>query len=355
MSTQASVLIDSAATIAALADANVIPVLVGPVTGTGQAVAAQIPLSQLATFFESTDAPVHIVSANANAFSVGLTGATNPAFNVDSSTASQVAGLNVVGAATGGTVAVVVSDSGSNANLTLNAKGSGTIGIGSVSTGTVTITPLLALAAGQTFVTSVKSTTALATPSSLAATQWTAFASTVSGAAIMGFGTTNDVSLMNRAGTVCLGVGPNTTAINIPGTLLVSSTSVFTGAVTFSSSALSTSPTGGIGYAVGAGGAQTQGTDKATTVASNTVTTAITMNAAALNAGIIVSFTFTNTSIAATDDVLVKHVSAGTMGCYMAWCTPGAGTSTIYVKNISAGNLSEAIVLRVTVVKAVSS
>ena len=77
-----------------------------------------------------------------------------------------------------------------------------------------------------TYTTNLKSTTALATPSALSATQATEFASTVSGASIMGFGTTNDVSLMNRAGTVVLGVGPNTTAVNIPGTLAV------TGAVT---------------------------------------------------------------------------------------------------------------------------
>jgi hypothetical protein len=80
-------------------------------------------------------------SASATSLAVGLTGATNPAFTVDSSTASQVAGLKVTGAATAGTVAVVVTDSGSNASLTVNAKGSGTIGIGSVSTGAVTITP----------------------------------------------------------------------------------------------------------------------------------------------------------------------------------------------------------------------
>jgi hypothetical protein len=82
-----------------------------------------------------------ITSASATSLAVGLTGATNPAFTVDSSTASQVAGLKVTGAATGGTVAVVATDSGSNTNLTVNAKGTGTIGIGSVSTGLVTITP----------------------------------------------------------------------------------------------------------------------------------------------------------------------------------------------------------------------
>ena len=75
-----------------------------------------------------------------------------------------------------------------------------------------------------TYTTSLKSTTALATPGALSATQATEFASTVSGASLMGYGTTNDVSLMNRAGTVVLGVGPNTTAVNIPGTLAVAGT-----------------------------------------------------------------------------------------------------------------------------------
>lgn len=84
-------------------------------------------------------------SAGSSALAVGLNGATNPAFKVDASTASQAAGLSVTGAVTGGTVAITAIDSGSNTNLTINAKGSGTIGIGSVSTGAVTITPTLTL------------------------------------------------------------------------------------------------------------------------------------------------------------------------------------------------------------------
>ena len=88
---------------------------------------------------------ITITSASASAVAVGLNGATNPAFVVDSSTASQAAGLKVTGAATGGTVAIAAIDSGSNTNLTINGKGTGTIGIGSVSTGAVTITPALTL------------------------------------------------------------------------------------------------------------------------------------------------------------------------------------------------------------------
>lgn len=84
---------------------------------------------------------LNVTSASATSFVVGLNGTTNPAFTVDSSTASQAAGFKITGAATGGTVALVTTDSGSNTNLTINAKGTGTIGIGSVSTGVVTITP----------------------------------------------------------------------------------------------------------------------------------------------------------------------------------------------------------------------
>lgn len=79
--------------------------------------------------------PIAIVSTSASALAVGRQGATNPAFRVDASAGTQVAGLLVSGAATGGTVAAVVTDSGANANFTLNAKGTGTIDIGTTSTG----------------------------------------------------------------------------------------------------------------------------------------------------------------------------------------------------------------------------
>lgn len=98
-----------------------------------------------------TSAAHTITSASATALTVGLNGATNPAFTVDSSTGSQAAGFKITGAATGGTVALVATDSGSNTNVTINAKGSGTIGIGSVSTGAVTITPATTLSAALTY------------------------------------------------------------------------------------------------------------------------------------------------------------------------------------------------------------
>jgi len=107
------------------------------VTGTGNMVLSAGP-----TFTGTLSSANHtITSASAASLVIGLNGATNPAFTVDSSTALQVAGLKVTGAVTGGTVALVATDSGANTSLTINAKGTGTIGIGSVSTGAVTITP----------------------------------------------------------------------------------------------------------------------------------------------------------------------------------------------------------------------
>lgn len=82
---------------------------------------------------------VTVTSASAASLSVGRLGATTPAFQIDSSAATQVAGLKVTGAATGGTVAITTTDSGTNANLSINAKSAGTIAIGTTSTGGVSL------------------------------------------------------------------------------------------------------------------------------------------------------------------------------------------------------------------------
>lgn len=120
------------------------------VSDTTQSPQGSLVKGTLTQYFAAIPVPVNITSASAVSLAVGRLGSTTPAFTVDSSTASQVAGLKVTGAATGGTVAVVVTDSGSDANLTVNAKGTGTIGIGSVSTGRVTITPVTTITGALT-------------------------------------------------------------------------------------------------------------------------------------------------------------------------------------------------------------
>lgn len=117
----------------------------------------------------------------------------------------------------------------------------------------------------------------------------------------------------------------------------------------------SNSATAGIGYSTGAGGTVTQATSKSTGVTLNAVTGAITMNAASLAADTTVSFTLTNSAIAATDAVVVLHESAGTLGAYSFASTAAGGSATIAVHNNTPGALAEAIVLRFVVIKSVNA
>jgi hypothetical protein len=161
--------------------------------------------------------------------------------------------------------------------------------------------------------------------------------------------------LLQPTGTGVVTIGPATlgTINNMSVGATTASTGAFT-TVTASTSVLSPG-TGGIGYSTGAGGTVTQGTSKATAVSLSKITGQITMNGAALAAATIVSFTLTNTTIAATDFVLVQHSSVGTLGGYTCTATPAAGSATIYVRNNTAGSLSEAIVLQFVVIKAVTA
>jgi hypothetical protein len=119
---------------------------------------------------------------------------------------------------------------------------------------------------------------------------------------------------------------------------------------------ITSSGTLGVGYSTGAGGTVTQATDKSTGVTLNKITGAVTMNNAALNAGVEVSFTVTNSLVAATDAVLAIHASAGTAGSYLVNANAvAAGSFQVTVSNASGGNLSEAIVIRFMVFKGVSA
>ena len=109
------------------------------------------------------------------------------------------------------------------------------------------------------------------------------------------------------------------------------------------------------GYITGEGGTVTQATSKSTAVTLNKKCGTVTLNNAALAADAIVSFTLTNSTIAATDVVVLNHASAGTSGKYALNAQAAAGSASINVTNISAGSLSEAIVIRFAVIKAVTA
>jgi len=107
------------------------------------------------------------------------------------------------------------------------------------------------------------------------------------------------------------------------------------------------------GYVTGDGGAVTQATSKSTGVTLSKKCGQITLNGAALAADTTVSFTLTNTTVAATDIIVLNHVSGGTAGSYLLNAQAAAGSASINVRNVTSGSLSEAIVIGFAVVKAV--
>ena len=109
------------------------------------------------------------------------------------------------------------------------------------------------------------------------------------------------------------------------------------------------------GYVTGDGGTVTQSTSKSTGVTLSKKCGQITLHNAALAADTTVSFTLTNTTIAATDLLVLNHVSGGTAGSYLLNAQCAAGSASINVRNITAGSLSEAIVIGFALVKAVTA
>lgn len=113
--------------------------------------------------------------------------------------------------------------------------------------------------------------------------------------------------------------------------------------------------TTGLGFYTGAGGTVTQATSKATAFTLSKMCGQITTAGDILNAATIVSATWTNTLIAATDVVVINHVSGGTLGAYTVNVACGSGMATLTLRNNTAGNLTETLVLSFIVLKAVTS
>jgi len=118
--------------------------------------------------------------------------------------------------------------------------------------------------------------------------------------------------------------------------------------------ALDTTTTG-LGFYTGAGGTITQATSKATAFTLSKMCGQITTAADALAANTIVSATWTNSLIAATDVVIINHKSGGTLGAYTINVACLAGTATLSIRNNTSGSLSETLVLNFVVIKGVNS
>jgi hypothetical protein len=116
-----------------------------------------------------------------------------------------------------------------------------------------------------------------------------------------------------------------------------------------------TTSNGGIGYAAGAGGAQTQTSNKTNPVTLNTIAGQITLNNQNLAAGANATFVLNNTAIGNTDVMIINHVSGGTIGAYTFDVACNTANAAITITNRTAGTLGEAPVIRFAVIKSAIS
>ena len=114
--------------------------------------------------------------------------------------------------------------------------------------------------------------------------------------------------------------------------------------------AIATNGTAGVGYATGAGGAVTQGTSRTTGVTLNKTTGAITLVSAAGSAT-AATFTVTNSTVAATD-VIILNQKSGT-DLYDLMVTAVAAGSFNITFRTTGGSTTETPVFSFAVIKGV--
>jgi hypothetical protein len=141
-----------------------------------------------------------------------------------------------------------------------------------------------------------------------------------------------------------------TITINLPTTITL--TGNITGSNIRATGSLLSNSISGVGYATGAGGTVTQGTSRTTGVTINKTTGAITLFTAA-GTSAYTTFTVTNSTVAATDVIIVNQKS-GTDRYTTFISNVAAGSFAITFSDIS-GTTSEAPVFNFAVIKAVAA
>jgi len=156
-----------------------------------------------------------------------------------------------------------------------------------------------------------------------------------------------DADINASAGIVDTKLDTISTAGKVSGTAITSGNISTSGTVLTSDS---------LGYTTGAGGTVTQLTSKATAVTLDKTTGQITTHNAALGAATEVTFTVDNSTVAATDTVIVNLASGGTTNTYIVGVhAVAAGSFNIIIGNMSATSRSEALVLNFAIIKGVSA
>lgn len=237
-----------------------------------------------------------------------------------------------------------VSFSPASYNVTLAPTGSGQVIIGGNSSGAVTISPT-----GSGSLTIAPSTAGTINNMSIGATtastgRFTTVTSTVAtGTAPFTVTSTTNVANLNASSL-------NGATFASPGA--IGSSSASTGAFTTitATTSIKASGTGGVGYNTGggAGSTVTQLTSRTTGVTINTPTGAITLFSAA-GSGTGASFTVTNSSVAATD-VVVVNAKSGT-NTYLTWITAVATGSFQITFATTGGTATDSPVFSFAVIK----
>ena len=113
---------------------------------------------------------------------------------------------------------------------------------------------------------------------------------------------------------------------------------------------------GGLGYGTGSGGTVTQLTSKSTGVTLNKTNGQIISHNAALGASSEVAFTVTNSTVAATDVIILSKASGGASAKYDLYVgAVAAGSFDVVIRNVTAASGSDAITINFAVIKAVTS
>ncbi len=185
---------------------------------------------------------------------------------------------------------------------------------------------------------------------------WTTITSKPSAVSNLSGTNTGDQTITLTGDVTGTGTGSFATAIKSSVSLTTPVIGVATGTSLAVTGLLTSSGTAGIGYATGSGGTVTQLTSKSTGVTLSKLAGTITTHNASLAAATIVTFTVTNTLIAAMDLPVCTHDSGGTVGAYTVICnTSASGSFKITIRNNTAGALVEALVIRFAIVKGATS
>lgn len=113
---------------------------------------------------------------------------------------------------------------------------------------------------------------------------------------------------------------------------------------------------GGLGYGTGSGGTVTQLTSKSTGVTINKTNGQIISHNASLAATSEVAFTVTNSTVAATDVIILSKASGGASTKYDLYIgAVAAGSFDVVIRNVTSTSGSDALTINFAVIKAVTS